>query len=88
MVGNVSTIECTAFYEYPKAFAARSAALILQHNAKLDWASDTTGYFARYSWNRLRICVRCVVVWLTCVFFSILANANATPLGKMCFKVR
>ena len=30
-------IEGTAFYEYHKVFAARSAALILQHNVKLDW---------------------------------------------------
>jgi len=32
-----SRIEGTAYYEYHKAFAARSAALILQHNVKIDW---------------------------------------------------
>ena len=37
LVGIASSIEGTAFYEYHKAFAARYAALILQHNIKLAW---------------------------------------------------
>ena len=53
------------FMNTTKAFAARSVALILQHNVKLD--SKTTDYFAHYSWDRLRKCVRCVVVRLTSV---------------------
>ena len=36
VVGNSSMIQCTAFYEHHMDFAARSAALILQHNVKLD----------------------------------------------------
>ncbi|KAK2170967.1 hypothetical protein NP493_1121g00004 [Ridgeia piscesae] len=83
-----SRIKGTAFYEYHKAFAARSAALILQHNIKLDWGSETMGYFAHYSWDRLLKCVRCAVVWPSsvvsapCWLMQILHQ-----WGEMCFEV-
>ena len=30
----------STFYEYHKAFAARAAALLLNHGIKVDWASE------------------------------------------------
>ena len=37
VVGISSRIEGTSFYLYHKAFAARVAARIQQHNVKIDW---------------------------------------------------
>ena len=45
VVGIASHIEGTSFYEYHKAFAARAAALIVQHNVKIDWAVRDNGMF-------------------------------------------
>ena len=45
IVGIASRIEGTAFYEYHKAFSARAAALIQQHNVKLDWGVRDNGIF-------------------------------------------
>ena len=43
VVGIASRIEGTSFYEYHKAFSARAAALIQQHNVKIDWAVRDNG---------------------------------------------
>ena len=49
VVGIASRIEGTVFYEYHKAFSAQAAALIQQHNMKLDWGSGTIACFVPYS---------------------------------------
>ena len=69
VVGIASRIEGTSFYEYHKAFAARAAALIVQHNMKIDWACGIMECSARYLWVKPQRYVRYVAVWHTYVIF-------------------
>ena len=60
VVGIASRIEGTAFYEYHKAFATRSAALILQHNVKLDWGVRDNGLFCTlFVGQTAKVCSLC-----------------------------
>ena len=71
-----------------KAFAARSAALILQHNVKLDWGVRDNGLFRTlFVGQTAKVCSLCGSAAHLSGFCPMLANANATPVRKMCFKV-
>ena len=60
VVGIASRIEGTAFYEYHKAFATRSTALILQHNVKLDWGVRDNGLFCTlFVGQTAKVCSLC-----------------------------
>ena len=86
VVGIASRIEGTAFYEYHKAFAARSAALILQHNVKLDWGVRDNGLFCTlFVGQTAKVCSLCGSVAHLSGFCPMLANVNATPVGKNLF---
>ena len=86
VVGIASRIEGTAFYEYHKAFAARSAALILQHNVKLDWGVRDNGLFCTlFVGQTAKVCSLCGSAAHLSGFCPMLANVNATPVGKNLF---
>ena len=52
-----------AFYEYHRAFSAKSAALLLNHNVKLDWSKrDTTLFCSIFSGLRANACTICASV--------------------------
>ena len=83
MVGIASRIEGTAFYEYHKALAA----LILQHNVKLDWGVRDNGLVCTlFIGQTAKVCSLCGSVAHLSGFCPMLANANGTPVGKTCFK--
>jgi hypothetical protein len=52
-----------AFYEYHRAFSAKSAALLLNYNIKLDWSRrDTTLFCSIFSGLRANACTICTSV--------------------------
>ena len=74
-------IQGTAYYEYHKAFAARSAALILQHNVKIDWGVRDNGlYCTLFVGQTAKVCSLCGSVAHLSGFCPMLATTNATPV--------
>ena len=55
-----SKIEGTSFYEYHRAFSARSAALIQQQNVKVDWGVRDNGLFCSlFVGQKANVCSLC-----------------------------
>ena len=77
VVGIASRIEGTSFYEYHKAFAARAAALIVQHNVKIDWAVRDNGMFCSlFVSQTAKVCSLCGSVAHLSNFCPMLASGK------------
>ena len=80
IVGIASRIEGTAFYEYHKAFSARAAALIQQHNVKLDWGVRDNGIFCSlFVGQTANVCSLCGSIAHLSSFCPMIANTKASP---------
>ena len=77
VVGIASRIEGTSFYEYHKAFSARAAALIQQHNVKIDWAVRDNGTFCSlFVGQTANVCSLCGSVAHSSNFCPMLASGK------------
>ena len=77
VVGIASRIEGTSFYEYHKAFSARAAALIVQHNVKIDWAVRDNGMFCSlFVGQTAKVCSLCGSVAHLSNFCPMLASGK------------